>query len=45
MLVQTQSGVDGSAALALDEVIQRATDEGKHVIIVRVAFNKFSIWQ
>lgn len=31
--------VDGSAALALEEVIQRAADEGKHVIIVGMTFH------
>jgi len=31
--------VDGSAALALEEVIQRAADEGKHVIMVGMTFH------
>ena len=31
--------VDGSAALALEEVISRATDEGKHIIIVGMTFH------
>jgi len=31
--------VDGSAALALEEVIQRARDESKHIIIVGMTFH------